>query len=327
MLKTLAAGALAWLIALCLPMALVREEETTEEAVRAVQTAAEASDAAGTDETVFLAVERDGEAVTMTLTDYLTGAVAGEMPASFPAAALEAQAIAVRTMVYHRLSDATFHESGAVVCTSPGHCMAYAPGKGFSAAQWEKFRAAVAATDGKIAVYEGEPILAAFHAISGGMTEDARDVWGGGTPYLRSVYSPGEEDAAMYRTEHTFTAEDFAARIRAAYPEADFSDSPQTWFRASERSAAGGILSVSVGGVRIAGTELRRLLSLPSADFTVQADEDSLTLTCIGWGHGVGMSQYGAKALAEKGWSAEEIVEYYYGGAEVTTASAPAPRG
>ncbi|MEA4824779.1 MAG: stage II sporulation protein D [Clostridiaceae bacterium] len=320
MMKTLAAGALAWLIALCLPMAVIREENRDVSST-AVTAAVAATADAQRDENVLIAVEQDGEAVTMTLADYLVGVVAGEMPVSFPAAALEAQAIAARTMVYYRLSDDTYHESGAVVCTSPGHCMAYADIGAFSPEKGEKIRAAVAATDGMIAAYGGQPILAAFHAISGGMTESSRDVWGGELSYLRSVYSPGEEDAAMYRTEHPFTAEDFASRIHAAYPNADLTGSPSQWFKNSTRSAAGGILTVYVGGVEISGAKLRTLLSLPSTDFTVSATQDGVTLTCTGYGHGVGMSQYGARALALKGWSAEEIVEYYYDGAEVVMAN------
>ena len=304
MLKALTAGALAWLIALCLPLTVLR------------------TDASGTcqDDALWLSVEIDGSPVSMPLSDFLAGAVGGEMPLSYPDAALEAQAIAARTMVYRRLSDGSLHPSGAPVCTDPAHCMAWTDPSAFPAADEARLRAAVAATDSRIAVYADEPILAAFHAVSGGMTERAADVWGGDMPYLTNVYSPGEEDEAMYRTEHSFRAADFARRIHSAYPDAELIGDPASWFQIFDRSPAGGIRSISVGGVRVSGTALRALLELPSTDFTVQTEEDSLTLTCTGWGHGVGMSQAGAAAMARAGYGAEEIIEYYYPGAVCITA-------
>lgn len=330
MLKALSAGLLAWLIAFCLPLAVLRTDAApailpssaaaaTAAPVPETSSAVPAAPAADlpvpADDSLELQVEQDGVSVTMPLSVYLAGVLGGEMPASSPAAALEAQAIAARTFVYRRLYDGSRHASGAAVCTDPGHCMAYAELSEFSPANAERLRGAVEATAGVIAVYGDEPILAVFHAVSGGMTENASDVWGGSVPYLVSVPSPGEESDAMYRSEHTFTAAEFAGRIREAHPEADLSGDPGSWFKDFDRSEAGGIRSVLVGGVRMAGTELRRLFSLPSTDFTVRAEGDSLTLTCTGWGHGVGMSQAGACAMAQAGSTAEEIIGHYYPGA------------
>ena len=333
MLKALGAGLLAWLIALCLPLAVLQPAEPDgpdAPAIRQTETEASVSETTTVtaappqtdavpprrqDDALLLAVETDGQSVTLPLSDYLVGVLGGEMAASSPAAALEAQAIAARTFVYRRLYDGAAHASGAPVCTDPGHCMAYAAPDTLSDMETEALRAAVGATDGRIAVYGDEPILAVFHAVSGGMTECASDVWGGDLPYLISVPSPGEEADAMFRTEHTFSAAELASLLLEAHPEAELSGDPGGWFEDFDRSEAGGIRSVRVGGVTLPGTELRRLLSLPSADFTVAAEDDRLTLTCTGWGHGVGMSQAGACAMAEAGSTAEEIVEHYYPGA------------
>lgn len=313
MLRALGAGAMAWLIALCLPAVFLRAPRAARETVRAAVCADGGSDAAAE-----LEVELDGRRVTMPLSEFLEGVVAGEMLASYPEEALAAQAIAARTMVYRRLSDDVTHATGAPVCTDPAHCMAFSPPDADGRTAVAR---AVARTDGIVAVYGGEPIIAAFHAVSGGMTEASADVWGGDMPYLTNVYSPGEESAAGFRTEKTFSAREFAARIRSAYPDAALEGDPAEWFKASDRSRAGGIRSVAVGGVRISGVELRRLLELPSTDFTVRTQEDALTLTCTGLGHGVGMSQTGAAAMAEAGYGAEEIVEYYYPGAKCTRAA------
>ena len=339
MLKALCAGALAWLIALTLPMAVLypdtvpvrapeasgTPETAASEAAGEISAASAAPAAAVPDasapkeaapgDEMLISVETDGQCAEMPLADYLAGVLGGEMPVSWPEAALEAQVIAARTMVYRKLTGESAHETGAPVCTDPGHCMAYAPLSDFTPDEQAVLRAAVAATADIIAVWEDEPILAVFHAVSGGRTEAAADVWGGDMPYLCGVESPGEEGDAMFRTEHRFPFSDFAGRILAEYPAADLTGDPAGWITDIDRSPAGGVRSASVGGVRIRGTVLRRLLALPSTDFTIRADADGLTLVCTGWGHGVGMSQAGAAAMARAGSSAEEIVEYYYPGA------------
>ena len=209
MLRALGAGAMAWLIALCLPAVFLRAPRAARETVRSAVCADGGSDAAAE-----LEVELDGRRVTMPLSEFLEGVVAGEMPASYPEEALAAQAIAARTMVYRRLSDDVTHATGAPVCTDPAHCMAFSPPDADGRTAVAR---AVARTDGIVAVYGGEPIIAAFHAVSGGMTEASADVWGGDMPYLTNVYSPGEESAAGFCTEKTFSAREFAARIRSAY--------------------------------------------------------------------------------------------------------------
>ena len=300
------------------------------QASRSAQTAAvQASQAAQTDSapalsvdrSVSIGVEQDGKLVAMTLEDYLCATVAAEMPASFPSAALEAQAIAARTLVLHRLTDTTAHPTGAIICTDFRHCAAFCDFSTLSEASAEAVRNAVRATDGQVLLYDGEPITAAFHAISGGMTEASEDVWGGKLPYLTNVDSPGEESAPNYRTEKTFSASTLAEILSKAYPKADFSAPCTLWFADSKRSAAGGILSVEVGGVRVTGTALRSLLGLASTDFTVKADETKkeLTFTCTGHGHGVGMSQYGAAYLAQNGQTAAEITAHYYPGTVIAS--------
>lgn len=268
------------------------------------------------DRSISIGVEHNGKLEAMSLEEYLCAAVAAEMPASFPAAALEAQAIAARTLVLHRLSDTTSHPTGALVCTDYRHCAAFCNFSELSETSAEAVIRAVRATDGQVLLYEDEPIIAAFHAISGGITESSEDVWGGKLPYLTNVESPGEESAPNYHTEKTFSASDFTEILSKSYPETDFSTPCSQWFGNSVRSAAGGILSVEVGGVRITGTSLRTLLGLASTDFTVKADATAktLTFTCTGHGHGVGMSQYGAAYLAKTGLTAQEITAHYYPG-------------
>ena len=142
-------------------------------------------------------------------------------------------------------------------------------------------------------------------------------VWGGEIPYLQSVPSPGEEDAPRETETLTFTAEEFRDRITPARPDADLSGAPKTWFGAVRYTAGGGIGTLELGGASFTGTELRRLLGLRSTDIEFSPQEDGVTVTTHGFGHRVGLSQYGAEAMAQAGRRFDEILLHYYQGTEI----------
>lgn len=273
-----------------------------------------------------------GKASDMTIHDYLCGVVAAEMPASFPEEALKAQAVAARTYTLYKIklyeSGTPTPEShnGAQLCDDPTHCKGFcdlaAKEKELWGASAEKYRAiieeSVTSTDGIIATYGGEPIAAVFHAASGARTESAIDVWGGNAPYLQSVPSEGGEASANFHASVSVTADRFRALFLAKYPKADLSGLPATWFRDSARSEAGGVINMLVGGVRVQGTEIRTMFGLNSTNFKLKTTETSLTFETTGYGHGVGMSQFGARAMALEGKTYEEIIKSYYTGVELT---------
>lgn len=274
----------------------------------------------------------EGKASDMTIHDYLCGVVAAEMPASFPEEALKAQAVAARTYTLYKIklyeSGTPTPEShnGAQLCDDPTHCKGYCDIRVKAAELWgqsaEKYSAcienAVTATDGIIATYQGEPIAAVFHAASGARTESAIDVWGGDAPYLQSVPSIGGEASASFHASVTVTAEQFKTVFLGKYPKADLSALPATWFKDSERSEAGGVITVLVGGVRVKGTEIRSMFGLNSTNFRLMYTESSLTFETTGYGHGVGLSQFGARAMALEGKNYEEIIKSYYTGVDLT---------
>lgn len=273
---------------------------------------------------------RDGDTTEqMTLERYLTGVVRGEMPASFEMEALRAQAAAERSYVYYQLAagrkDA---HPDADFCTDHTCCSAYlsetaARGKwGGDFAPWNtRVEQAVSDTDGQVVLYNGRPILAVFHSSSAGRTAAAGDVWSGDLPYLVSVDSPeGEETVPNYYSTVTFTAAEAKEKLLAAHPELKLSGTPDRWFGAAAENGSGRVETVSVGGTDIEGTELRRIFGLRSACFTVAADSESVTFRVTGYGHGVGMSQYGANQLAREGKTWQEILEWYYTGATVGNA-------
>ena len=282
------------------------------------------------DSAVLLAVQ-DGETVeSMALDQYLRGVVRGEMPASFELEALKAQAAAERTYVYYQLAAGRKEaHPDADVCTDPGCCSAWLSeeaarekwGEDFDG--WERrIEEAVAATDGQTALYDGQPILAVFHSSSAGKTAEAGDVWSGDVPYLRSVDSPeGEETVPNYYSAAEFTAAEAKTLLAQAHPELTFSGGTDKWFGAVERDDSGRVSTVEVCGAPLRGVEVRRIFSLRSACFTIDAAAEKVTFRVTGYGHGVGMSQYGANELARQGKTWQEILMWYY--ADITVGPAP----
>lgn len=266
-----------------------------------------------------------GEVVTMNLQDYLWGVVAAEMPASFAPEALKAQAVAARTFTLYRQEGAPMEEhQGADVCDDSTHCKAYLSPEeaetlwGSAAEEYrQKIRQAVSDTDGVAIYYEGSPILSVFHSTSSGRTENAGDVWTEDLPYLKSVESPGEEASPRYYGQVKLTAEEFRTMFLKAYPSADLSGPPEEWFSEPKRSDGGAISEISIGGVSVTGVRLRELCALQSANATVTVQGDEILIRTVGYGHGVGMSQYGAQAMALDGAGYEKILHHYYTGVAI----------
>ena len=327
-MRQVAAGALALLLALfLLPLLLVPQgegalpvESGSLPIDRTVVTPEPALDSAQQVK-VKLA---DGTVETMALDDYLWGVVAAEMPAAFETEALKAQATAARTYTYSKMERSTAAHPEADLCTDVNCCQAYRTRED-AAASWgesaqlytDKIAAAVADTDGMAVLYNGSPIQAVFFSSADGRTVDAVEVWGNSVPYLTGVDSPEGEEVPNYHSTVTLTAEEFKTAFLAKYPGANLSGDPAGWFANTVSNSAGGVSSVDVGGVTVSGQDLRTLFSLRSTSFTVSAGAEGVTFSVTGYGHGVGMSQYGANALAKEGKSYEEILKWYYTGVEV----------
>lgn len=271
-------------------------------------------------ETVSLPVKvRDSSAdvTQMDMDAYLVGVVLAEMPASFEAEALKAQAVVARTYAGKAGDTGGKHGDGSV-CTDPACCQAYQTETAYLEAGGRpehvaKIRDAVYSTAGQVLTYEGALIEATYFSCSGGRTEDAAAVWGMAFPYLRSVDSPGEEGAAGYRDTVQFAPEEVAQTLGV-----ELTGSPATWINAISWTQGGGVETISIGGKYFTGTELRTLLGLRSTAFSITAEDGSITITTKGYGHRVGMSQYGADAMAVAGSSYEQILAHYYPGTTLT---------
>ena len=265
------------------------------------------------DSQVTLRVLVGGEVTEMTVADYLKGTLAAEMPSDFPMEALKAQAVASRTFALKQ-AEAGKH-SNADICTDSSCCQGWT--SEMSDEAMTRFSQAVAETDGLVVTYGDSLIDATFFSCSGGRTEAAVAVWGSDIPYLQSVESPGEENAPRYQETVVLDADYFADLLQEAYPEMNLSGPPRAWFGPFTRTEGGGLDIVFIGGVRVEGTTLRRLFSLRSTNLDISVTEDNVQITTTGFGHRVGMSQYGARAMAEGGTDFEEILLHYYTGTEI----------
>ncbi|WP_294551516.1 stage II sporulation protein D [uncultured Pseudoflavonifractor sp.] len=279
----------------------------------------------GADETAALRVKLpDGTVTEMTMADYLWRVVAAEMPASFEPEALKAQAVAARTYAAAKMAAGESNHPDADVCTDINCCQAYITPQeaednwGESAADYEeKISAAVADTDGVIATYGGQPIQAVFFSSAAGRTADAVEVWGNDVPYLTGVESPEGEEVPNYHSTVAVPLEEFRTALLSQAPGADLSGDPSGWFGTPVLGSNGGVVAIPVGGEEVTGATLRALFNLRSTVFTVQADSTAVTFSVTGYGHGVGMSQYGANAMAKAGKRYEEIIKWYYTGVEL----------
>nr|WP_326184624.1 stage II sporulation protein D [uncultured Oscillibacter sp.] len=272
-----------------------------------------------------LKVLNGDQVVEMDLGTYLVGVVRAEMPASFEPEALRAQAVAARTYTLYKIRSGGNHGDTADICTDSTCCQAYIDEErarsnwGDDADAYErKIEDAVTSTDGEVILYGGVPILAVFHSSSAGLTRAAGEVWLNDLPYLQAVDSPEGEDAVPnYYSRVEFTAEDFREKFLAAHPEADLSGPVGQWLGGAVTDSAGSVATLSVGGVTVKGTEIRTLLGLRSACFEWEARDGKLVFYVTGYGHGVGMSQYGANQMARDGATYREILTHYYTGVTV----------
>ncbi|MBR2716123.1 MAG: stage II sporulation protein D [Oscillospiraceae bacterium] len=263
------------------------------------------------DESLVLTVLTEDGPVSMTMAEYLPGAVAAEMPVSFGPEALKAQAVAARTYVL-----ASRRHSDGDICTDSGCCIAWLSPEERRALWGADYPAclrsvteAVTATDGQYLTYGGEAIQAVFHASSAGATEDSAAIWAP-QPYLVSVESPETAETVP----GLISTANFSPGELRTLLGLETDEPPETWSPLTEPDNAGRVKTLHIGGRSLTGAYVRSALGLRSTDFSVSYADGAFVFTVAGYGHGVGMSQYGAMLLAGQGWSYDRILEHYYPG-------------
>lgn len=274
---------------------------------------------------VFKVLDADaGVIYTFAERDFLIYTVASEMPASYPTEALKAQAVATYTYYTYEKARQTENSAAlqgadfsAVPSTFPE---TYSPeglkkywGDNYDA-HLQTIAAAVDAVYGKQLLYDGSPIFAAYHSANTGKTESSAIVWGNEFAYLQPVVSSGDTLSPHYNTTVVVSDSDFAA----AFPELSLTGDAGGWISGTPTvTDSGTVTSITIGGTNYTGKQVRESLGLRSACFSVAHGTDGFTFTVSGYGHGVGMSQHGAKAMAEQGFTYDEILRHYYTGVTI----------
>ena len=243
-----------------------------------------------------------GEIKNIELEDYIVGVVAGEMPASFNEEALKAQAIASRTYAIYKMKnsngtyDLVTDKTNQVYITEDKMKNLWQENFDY---YFEKIKKAVYDTKDLIMTYNGNVILSMYFARSNGKTEDAISVFGSNEEYLKSVDSPEES----LTSEVTISKDEFCNKLNISCNAINISN--------VLKSSSGRINSLNINGKTFKGTEIRTLFDLKSTDFEICIGSEIKFVT-KGYGHGVGMSQYGANKLAQDGKNYEEILKHYY---------------
>lgn len=274
--------------------------------------------------------EKTGEIQAIPVQEYILGAVAAEMPVSFETEALKAQAVAAHTYAQRQCLAAAGRDDlhGADFSDDPAKFQAFLTqdelrerwGTHYDV-NYRRLSTIVGEVVENVLVYEDEPILAAFHAISSGRTDAAKTVWGTDLPYLQPVECPADKDAPSFEETVSFSPDEAGDRLRGAHPALDLAVEPEEWFGEPIVSEAGTVLSIPVADGLFTGGEIRSLFGLRSASFTVSFEKGQFVFTTRGFGHNVGMSQYGANQMARDGADYREILARYYPGAELRSAA------
>lgn len=254
---------------------------------------------------ISLYISETGEIKHIPFEEYILQVVYAEMPTSFEKEALKAQAIAARSYTYKKL-EIKNHEN-ADVCNDANHCQAWRESD--DTENYQKVAQAVEETKGKVAIYKGQIINAVYHASSGGFTEDAINVWNGGKDYLVTVNSPDEEKIMKdFKTEQIIDKKEFLTKLNLTKLKK---------IKILSRTEGNRVKEITINDKTFTGNEIRKIFNLRSSNFEVFCKNDDIIFEVKGYGHGVGLSQWGAQAMALQGKTAEEIIEYYYKGTEV----------
>lgn len=271
--------------------------------------------------------QKNNKVIELLTEEYIIGVLAGEMPANFNDEALKAQAVAARTYYFSmRKSPCRIaKEHGAEICNTT-HCQVYMNKEErmskWSASSadmnWNKIKKAVEETKGQVLVYEGELVEnPKYFAVSAGKTENSIDVFSEDVPYLKSIDSPGEESAPKFESQVDIKKGEFIKKVNSFNKDAKLDNNNLSSISIVSRTEGEGVKEIKLGNISIDGVQFRKMFNLNSTDFNIEITSDSIKIKCKGYGHRVGMSQWGANAMAKEGKKYDEILKHYYLGVEI----------
>lgn len=299
-----------------------RNEGETEKSTEKI------SDTKENEETVKVMAAASGNIISMTELEYVIGCVSSEVPATYHEEALKAQAVAAYTNLIRLKQKPDSSLNGADISDSPKTHQGYI-NESQRKEKWgdnyqkysEKIEKAVKQVAGVVMVYDGEPIVAAYSAMCPGRTESAQVIWGSDIPYLQSIASSGDKLSPDYSSTLVLTQEQFK-KITEADKEIKLTGEAEKWISDIEfsKNNTGVVTSIKIGSKTFTGNKARGLFSLKSPSFTVEYKDGSFIFNVSGYGHCVGMSQYGADYMARNGSDYKEILKHYYHGIDFTKA-------
>nr|WP_312576845.1 stage II sporulation protein D [Sedimentibacter sp.] len=271
---------------------------------------------------------KTNDVIVIDFEEYLKGVVASEMPAEFNIEALKAQAVTARTYLLYKLKkfpDGQPEHPDAPICTGT-HCQVWnskedliaSHESGWYETYWGKIEEAVNSTRGQILTYEGKIIEPLFHSTSGGRTENSEDVFSNSVPYLRSVESPYENNAPKLHDSEEIPVSDFINKLKSVYGDLNITPANlKDKIQLGDVSEGGKVKTIIIDNKEISGREIRSLFDLNSTNFSFIQSGDQIEIVTTGYGHGVGMSQWGADGMADEGYNYKEILKHYYTNVEI----------
>lgn len=264
--------------------------------------------------TVNLLNESDGSIKNVNIEDYIIGVVAAEMPASFEPEALKAQAVAARTYAMYKKETRNLDYDLIIGTKDQAYQTNEELLKKWGVSFFKnylKVRDAVLATEGEILTYNGQTINAFYFSMSNGYTENVESVFKSDLPYLKSVPSTWDNESIKnYEFTKTISKEDFCKSLEISCNNIKIEN--------IQKTSSNRVASITINGKTLEGTKVRSLLGLRSTDFTIECLDNDIKITTKGYGHGVGMSQYGANGMAKENHNYKEILNYFYQNTEIS---------
>lgn len=269
-------------------------------------------------------ISKENKVEKVSLEDYVLSVVSSEMPASFHEEALKAQAVLARTFVINKMISGCSNIKEGDICDTT-HCQAYLDinkrkeSWGENGDEYlKKIQEAVKKTEGEILSYNEELVrYPQYFSTSSGNTEDAIAVFSEDVPYLKSVESLGEEISPKYESEVNIPINDFKNRIKESIPNSNLGGNIKEEIEILNRNTGGTVDDIKIGKAIIKGKDFRKIFSLNSANFTLEFSDSVVSIKCLGYGHGVGMSQWGANVMGKNGKKYDEILEHYFNGSRI----------
>jgi stage II sporulation protein D len=260
--------------------------------------------------------QEDNTIISVPLEEYIIGVVSGEMPASFEKEALKAQAVASRSYVLKKIEQNKNNDYDVTDNTSDQVYITDSQMKEKWQNKYEeylkKITEAVQETEGEYLTYNNEIIEAFFFSTSSGITENSEEVFSSALPYLRSVESTWDEEVSpVFNSKNIFTLSEFCINLSIKCEE-------KLEIKNILYNNSGSIKSIEINGKTFSGTDIRKKLNLKSTNFTIEQNEKNIEINTKGYGHGVGMSQYGAEGMAKEGYTYDQILKYYYKDVEIS---------